>query len=106
MNHLIFLDLFRLEVRDVEGPHRLERGQDRMVERPAAIGNAQVLADLPQRPEDAGPSKRCPWQCSQKLMVSIFPRSPRWPHSAPPAPRPSVSRAQLVDRPVVDITPS
>ena len=55
MNHLIFLDLFRLEVRDVEGPHRLERGQDRMVERPAAIGNAQVLADLPQRPEDAGP---------------------------------------------------
>jgi hypothetical protein len=55
MNDLILLHLFRLEMWDVEGSHRLERGENRMVERSPAIGGTQALADLPQRPEDAGP---------------------------------------------------
>jgi hypothetical protein len=55
MDHLILVHLLGLEVWDVEGPHRLERGEDRVVERTPAFGNAQVLADLPQRPEDARP---------------------------------------------------
>jgi hypothetical protein len=53
MNHLILLDLFWLEVRNVQRPHRLQRGEDGMVERPAAIGCTQLVPDLPQRPEDA-----------------------------------------------------
>ena len=39
---------------DVEGSHRLERGEIAWSSGPSRSGT-QVLADLPQRPEDAGP---------------------------------------------------
>ena len=78
VNHMVFLGL-RLEMWNIERANRIERRDERVIQLAAAAGGAQLLPHLSQRPQHPCRSNRCPWQCSQKLIVNNMLRQDECP---------------------------